>query len=169
MPKCFTLWRNVIAWMINNTRMYQTHLRRHLPTPLVLLVLGRFPTVQSPCLYNSPMVEPCSRVYPYPICIRHYARMDRTGNRVPISGNIISVMRLTAARTSTTGRGTRANTTIARPPNVTRKTPGAGRARETREKNEWWPIAVADLPAISESICHFTIDALYTFVSVCYP
>lgn len=36
-------------------------------------------------------------VYPYPICIRHYARTDRTGNRVPISGNIISVMRPTAS------------------------------------------------------------------------
>lgn len=30
-------------------------------------------------------------VYPYPICIRHYGRIDRTGNRVSISGNIISV------------------------------------------------------------------------------
>ena len=36
-------------------------------------------------------MQPTGGVYPHPICIRYYGRIDRTGNRVSISGNIISV------------------------------------------------------------------------------
>lgn len=77
--------------------------RRNLPTPLVSRrsVLGAFPQPNPMPVYNSPSAAYTGArspsTYPYPICIRHYARMDRAGNRVPISGNIISVTRLTAS------------------------------------------------------------------------
>lgn len=56
-------------------------------TPLAMVVSLLFCTSYSCIIYH----HAANWVYPYPICIRHYGRIDRTGNRVSISGNIISV------------------------------------------------------------------------------
>jgi len=74
-------------------------------------------------VYNSPTAahNGTSRVYPYPICIRHYARTDRTGNRVPISGNIISVTRRTASENSAERARSDDSARLCAPANVTGK------------------------------------------------
>lgn len=103
-------------------------------------------------------------VYPYPICIRHYARMDRTGNRVPISGNIISVTRPTASgehrpppRHAVAGAN---SARLCAPPNLTENTWSQGKRVEKKVTDSH--------PAVflrPESMCHFAIDVSRTLAS----
>lgn len=105
-------------------------------------------------------------VYLYPICIWHYARMDRTGNRVPISGNIISVTRPTASgeyrpppRDAVAGAN---SARLCAPPNMTENTWSG------RKGNAWGKKSPIAAPAVflrPESMCHFAIDVSRTLPS----
>lgn len=103
-------------------------------------------------------------VYLYPICIWHYARMNRTGNRVPISGNIISVTRRTASgeyRPPPRGAVEGANSArLCAPPNMTENTWSQGK-RVGKKVTDSRP-AVFLRP---ESMCHLAIDVSRTLAS----
>lgn len=92
--------------------------------------------------------------------------MDRTGNRVPISGNIISVTRSTASgEYRSPPRHAVANANPARlcaPPNMTENT-WSGRKGNTWGKKS--PIAAPAVFLRPESMCHFAIDVSRTLAS----